>query len=403
MKTNYRFIKRKNRNIEVVFNIAPDKHISTGTKDITEAVTFAENYLRRNGFCGDSSILLKDYAKDFFMKDDIGSLRYRHRMFEKENEEIWYKRRQSDLDAYIIPYFGNFRLDYITPPMIETWLIQLKPKKNIQKLCGNTKKKILYALREVLDSAVREQYIASNPSRNVMIPSQKVIYERRCLTAYEQKVLFPNSKEERIKVWENLTYAAYFSTMYDTGFRPGELAGLRVCDIYRTPQGVGVFTSHSINFIERKEKARVKTSGKGLESRVGLLTSVTEDLIMEIIKSKKLKDDDYLFLICYTRKNSWICNETANKILRRICLKHKIDIKGIYQYSLRHTYATYRRGNMDEATLALSMGHSGGRVRNDYDHRTASILLAQLEKSRDAIFSDDDKEEEIKPLKEKRG
>ena len=58
---------------------------------------------------------------------------------------------------------------------------------------------------------------------------------------------------------------------------------------------------------------------------------------------------------------------------------------------------------MDEATLALSMGHSGGRVRNDYDHRTASILLAQLEKSRDAIFSDDDKEEEIKPLKEKRG
>lgn len=58
---------------------------------------------------------------------------------------------------------------------------------------------------------------------------------------------------------------------------------------------------------------------------------------------------------------------------------------------------------MDEATLALSMEHSGGKVRNDYDPRTASILLAQLEKNRNTIFSDDDKEAGIKPLKEKRG
>ena len=403
MKKDYRFINRKGRNIEVVFAIRPDKHISTGTKDMLEAVTFAENYLRTQGIYGNTIPLFKDYAKDFFIKDTEGSIKYRHRMFDKENREHWYTRHQQDLDVYVIPFFGEYRLDYITAPIIEKWMMELKANHKTKPLTGNTKKKILYALREVLDSAEREQYIASNPSRHVMIPSQKVVNERRALTRYEQQKLFPLDADKRIDVWQKCSYAAFFSVMYDTGFRPSEVAGLRVCDIYTTPQGMGVFTEHTICFEEGRAKNRVKTSGKGMESRVGLLSHVTEELVLRLIEQYQLRDDDYLFLVSYTKKESWISSATANKQLRAVCTKIGIDTDKICQYSLRHTHATYLRGSMEEQALALSMGHSGGRVRNDYDHRTASILLAQLEKHRGDMFSEDDPEESIKPFDKKMG
>ncbi len=402
MKKDYRFIKRKGRNINVIFAIQPKSRISTGTKDMTEAVKFAENYLRKQGIIGDVIPLFKDYAKDFFLREDECSLRYRHKMFDKENREHWYLRHQQDLEVYVIPEFGELRLDYITSAMIENWLIRLKPAHGMKALTGNTKKKILYALREVLDMAVKEQYITNNPSRTVMLPSQKIVNERRPFNYHEQRLLFPPSKQQRIEVWEKLSYAGFFSVMYDTGFRPGEVAGLRVCDIYTTPQGMGVFTEHTICFEEGRAKDRVKTSGKGMENRVGLLSSVTGEIIIDLIEKQHLQNEDYLFLVDYREKESWISSATANKKLRTTCGKMGISTDKICQYSLRHTHATYLRGGVEEQILALSMGHSGGRVRNDYDHRTASILIAQLEKHRDDMFNSEDPGEEIKPLEKKK-
>lgn len=403
MRKDYRFIKRKGRNIEVVFAILPDKHISTGTKDMLEAISFAENYLRTQGIYGDTIPLFKNYAKNFFLRTDEGSLRYRHQMFQRENREHWYIRHQQDTDVYVIPYFGEYRLDYITSAMIEKWMMGLKAEHKSAPMTGATKKKILYALREILDSAEREQYISVNPARHVMLPSQKTVNERRALTRYEQQILFPLDALKRVEVWGRYSYAGFFSVMYDTGFRPSEVAGLRVCDIYTTPQGMGVYTEHTICFEEGRAKDRVKTSGKGMESRVGLLSATTEKLIEMLIEKEHLKNEDYLFLVFYDKKESWISSATANKQLRSVCVKMGIDTSCVCQYSLRHTHATYLRGSMEEQALALSMGHSGGRVRNDYDHRTASILIAQLEKHRGDMFSHDAPEEDIKPLDKKMG
>lgn len=403
MRKDYRFIKRKGRNIEVVFAILPDKHISTGTKDMLEAISFAENYLRTQGIYGNTIPLFKNYAKNFFLRTDEGSLRYRHQMFQRENREHWYIRHQQDTDVYVIPYFGEYRLDYITSAMIEKWMMGLKAEHKSAPMTGATKKKILYALREILDSAEREQYISVNPARHVMLPSQKTVNERRALTRYEQQILFPSDALKRVEVWGKYSYAGFFSVMYDTGFRPSEVAGLRVCDIYTTPQGMGVYTEHTICFEEGRAKDRVKTSGKGMESRVGLLSATTEKLIEMLIEKEHLKNEDYLFLVSYAKKESWISSATANKQLRSVCVKMGIDTSRVCQYSLRHTHATYLRGSMEEQALALSMGHSGGRVRNDYDHRTASILIAQLEKHRGDMFSHDAPEEDIKPLDEKMG
>ena len=81
----------------------------------------------------------------------------------------------------------------------------------------------------------------------------------------------------------------------------------------------------------------------------------------------------------------------------------KLGLDEATQYSFRHTFATFRRGNADEQALALAMGHSGGSVRNDYDHRTASVLINQLEKHRSELVPEENRlGMDVVPLKAKK-
>ena len=395
----YRFICRADRNIQVVFKHLPGKLVSAGTRDISEAVRFAEDFLESNGMSNKKTPTLGEFAKDFFMRTDSLSIRSKREAFGKTAREKWYKVNQSYLDNYIIPVFGDYQLNAITPLAIENWIISVKQESG-KALSSDSKNKVLHALNLVLTEAIRLGYMSSNPLDISYKPKIVTENPRRALTLHEQRTLFPPDKDQRKAIWQSTLWAAYFSIMYDTGFRPGEVAGLRVCDVYRTPGGIGVYTSHTISCCERKEVERVKTSGKGMENRVGLLSDISEALVLELIKENDLKDEDWLFKITKRKdKPRFIYPDDANAHIKSVCKELGLD-ESITQYYIRHTYATYRRGRMDEATLALSMGHSNG-VRSDYDHRTASILLAQLEKARDDIFSDKDTDHGIEPLKVK--
>ena len=49
------------------------------------------------------------------------------------------------------------------------------------------------------------------------------------------------------------------------------------------------------------------------------------------------------------------------------------------------------------------MGNSGGNVRDDYDHRTASVLISQLEKHRSQLVPEEKNEDiAVSPLKAKK-
>ncbi len=400
-RRKYRFIDRTKagRNIEVVFDALPHKHISTGTKNMAEAVEFANEYLAQLGLESDCMPTFGTFAKGFYTRRDKDSLYKREESFHRTKRAEWYEVQEWYLDKYIIPYFTAYKLDMITSRTIEKWLVQLK---GIIKddLSGNSKRKILSCLRLVLDDAVGCAYISRNPAREAMQPKDNPVMPKRPLNPYEQRTLFPDSAEERLTVWLTPVYAAYFSVMYDTGFRPAEVAALKVKDVYTTPRGRGVYTDHTINFERMEYQESVKTSGKGMESRVGLLSDITSELIDKVIDQYRLGADDFLFLLWRDKPQSWIQSATANKKLRCTCKRLDLDTD-ISQYSLRHTYATYRRGNLDEATLALSMGHAGGKVRSDYDHRTAQILLMQLERDRDKIFTPSEADS-IKPLEVKK-
>lgn len=383
----------------------PGKEISTGTIDLIEAVAFAEDYLKRDGLTSsdEKDMTVGDYAKDFFSRRDKNSYWHRLKRLNKNRDDKYWENSQGYVDNYIIPGLGRRRIDSLTTRGIENWILDLKGKM-VDELAAGTKAKVLQCLRTILDEAVRDEIIDSNPATMVTPPSdaEEDKKEHRVFTLYEQKILMPEDLIERIKLWGGIMWASYFSVLADTGMRPGEVMGLRVCDVYKTPQGYGVVAVQEVSSDGKKIKQRVKTSGKGMERRVALLSTATGLLIEELIECQHVTDDkELLFLMDRIKKDSYIANATANKHLKGI-LK-KLGLEEATQYSFRHTFATYRRGTTDEKALALAMGHSGGNVRDDYDHRTASVLIAQLEKNRSQLMSAE-KEEDIgvAPLKAKK-
>ena len=376
----YRFKQRKGRNIQVIFHHLPGKEISTGTNDIVEAVAFAEEYLKRDGLttADDKNLTVKEYCEGFFSRRDKCSFYHRMERLNKMHDEVYWRNSQGYVDNYIIPCLGARRIDSLTTRGIENWILDIKGVKG-QELASGTKQKILQCLRTILDEAVRDEIIDKNPASMVTPPSttDEEKKERRVFSLYEQKLLMPEDLIERIKLWGGIMWASYFSVLADTGMRPGEAMGLRVCDVYRTPQGYGVVAVQEVSTDGKKIKQRVKTSGKGMERRVALLSEGTGKLIEQLVECQHITDEEEcLFLKKRYKKDSYIGVDVGNKHLRGV-LK-KLGLEDATQYSFRHTFATYRRGSADEKALALAMGHSGGNVRDDYDHRTASVLISQL-------------------------
>ena len=401
----YRFKQRKGRNIQVIFHHLPGKEISTGTNDIVEAVAFAEEYLKRDGLMGtdDRDLTLGEYCNGFFSRRDKNSFYYRMERLNKMRDEVYWRNSQGYVDNYIIPGLGHRRIDSLTTRGIENWILDIKGVKG-QELAAGTKSKILQCLRTILDEAVRDEIIDNNPAAMAVSPSdsEEDKKERRVFSLYEQKLLMPEDLIERIKLWGGIMWASYFSVLADTGMRPGEAMGLRVCDVYKTPQGYGVVAVQEVSTDGKKIKKRVKTSGKGMERRVALLSEGTGKLIEQLVECQHITDEEEcLFLKKRYKKDSYIGVDVGNKHLRGV-LK-KLGLKDATQYSFRHTFATYRRGYTDESALALAMGHSGGNVRNDYDHRTASVLITQLEKHRSQLIPEEkDEDLAVSPLKAKK-
>ena len=269
----YRFKQRKGRNIQVIFHHLPGKEISTGTTDIVEAVAFAEDYLKRDGLttADDKNLTVKEYCEGFFSRRDKCSFYHRMERLHKMRDEVYWRNSQGYVDNYIIPCLGARRIDSLSTRGIENWILDIKGVKG-QELAAGTKSKILQCLRTILDEAVRDEIIDSNPATMAVSPSdsEEDKKERRVFSLYEQKLLMPEDLIERIKLWGGIMWASYFSVLADTGMRPGEAMGLRVCDVYKTPQGYGVVAVQEVSSDGKRIKQRVKRSVKGMERRVDL-------------------------------------------------------------------------------------------------------------------------------------
>ena len=378
MKSKYRFRHPSGRAIQVTFAHIPGKWLSTGTHDRTEAVLWAEKKLKEDlgVTVTKKNLTFKEFATGFFSEDSQG-FRKRNEKRKKFYSDHYYKAHQGRLDNYIIHRFGSFLLSALTDVMIEDWFVELVNPRTGKELSDDSKNKVLFCIRMVLQEAKRQRYIKDNPAQNVKeITAEHV--RREPFMDIELFKMFPRNEQELVNIWGSRMWAAYFLVMRDTGFRPGEVAALTPSNISEKYQGV--YTERSIDYRTGAVKNRIKTSDKGFKYKVGLLSRQTMKQTHRLIEETSIADDELLFQV---KKSRPIIPDTANKHLRLSMERAGIKLDGRTQYSLRHSFETHLVGNVDQKILLELMAHTS--FRKEYDHRSPEDILKQLQPAREVI------------------
>ncbi|MCF7815301.1 MAG: tyrosine-type recombinase/integrase [Candidatus Cloacimonetes bacterium] len=344
------------------------------------AVLWAENKmqkdLKRKSI--KQKITLNEFASEFFTSKDPHNFRLRNEKRNRRYFDDYYYRHQGRLNNYIFPQFGQYLMESISDVMIEDWLLTLKSYRNPAKdLADDSKNKILECMRMVFQEAKRQGYITNNPAREVQLINVEG-ESRKTFSELELFQMFPKNEEELLRIWQSRMWAVYFLIMRDTGFRPGEVAGLTLGSY--NPQYKGIYTEQSIHHATRKVIKRIKTTGKGKNYKVGLLTNQTIEQLNKLIEEQDIKDRDGLLFLLEGRP---LIPETANKHLKLSLRRTEVKLNGRTQYCLRHAFETALAGKVEEKVLLELMAHKS--FRKEYDHRTPEDLFKQLQPAWEVI------------------
>jgi len=274
---------------------------------------------------------------------------------EFERKPNTYIRYQSASKA-LLRYFGNLRVDEITPDMVEKFVMRrseevgqmrgkkaktggtkypqrkmLNPKKQIRKkISPVTLNRELGCLKKMLSRLVKNGIIKVNPAWSVSFLTEEPRDFRVLTYAEEKKYLMGCPQPLR----------DFATIMIETGLRPTEVRNLTVKDVFLENDG-GLFV--------RKSKTK---AGRRL---IPYLSQRATDILKPRIKNA---ENGFLFM----GGRGFVDNAHYKALDRSGVPKFRI-------YDLRHTYATRQvECGTDIATLQELLGHSKIEMTKRYVH-----------------------------------
>lgn len=378
----FKLRKRPGRCIQAAFFWDRTKWVSTHTENEDNAREWCRQYIIRTAH-GDSlgneeKVTLKQFAEDFFRKDSRGFVKRQER-FGRLAGDATYNARQSNLDRYILPRFGSYKLEDIRPVEIEDWYVSLKQYKTGELLSSGSRKFIYDTFSIVMGEALRLGLIKSNPLDSV--ESIKVSYKKKpFFTETMLKKMFPRNVDSLIEIWGSAQYALYYSVAIDTGFRASEIQGLgNDCYDEKTH---GVFTTRAVSARTNTIVESVKTSGRGYSYRVGFLSDRSVELLARIPEHCR---NNYWFqtkewggayyFIRYSVFGKHLCS-----VLRKLGFEKP---EKYTMHVFRVTFMTRNENSISQDRMLELMGHT--RYREVYSRPTASSVLNSLSDLRKSV------------------
>jgi integrase len=113
---------------------------------------------------------------------------------------------------------ANVTLDRVRPSHVEGWIVELRRK----RLAESTVRSAYTILRAVLDTAVRDGALRSNPAAAIRRPR---------VTVKEAPHLTPAQVADLLRAAEGGRYASLFALLVHTGLRRGEALALQWSDV----------------------------------------------------------------------------------------------------------------------------------------------------------------------------
>ena len=277
------------------------------------------------------------------------------------------------------PNFGRNRISSLKKSDVKRFYIQLADDRGLQ---AATIDNVHTVLHQVLQMAVDDNYIRSNPADGVLKELKKSRTfqneKRRALTQPEQNLLLDYLKKHR-------TYNHWypiFAVMIGTGLRIGEVAGLRWCDI-DLEEGV-IDVNHTLVYYDHRDENHKKgcyfnvNTPKTANSnrQVPMLDFVKEAFLMEK-ENQRVRDiqckvviDGYTDFIFLNRDGGTFYHGSVNKTIRRIIRDCNLEILENGEedpvllphfscHSLRHTFTTRMcEAGVNVKVIQDTLGHS---------------------------------------------
>ena len=397
---------------------------STKQRDLDKAKAvahdlFVEANVRKKLKAAPITRAFKDIAKQAILRME--------KQIEDGDGKVMYKEYISIIEKYLIKFFGKYKVDAITHPLIEEfeqWRIEkmrITPKRSTT-LNHNA------ALNRVFDEAIYRGYMYEI-NRPKLVAVGKKSERRPAFSIEEVRALRANfdkwilkGKADSIELRSLLR--DYVTVLLDTGIRPGtEFAELTWGQIeikyYPIVKKTGEIERDEETGEEQERvdiKANITAIIKIQKGKTGerdcVGRSPTVRALREICKrnygislEKVIKDNPREKILAYKeivtkrqidskRKPKLIKPTSFSKLFDTYLLEHNLLIDTVtgkrrVLYSLRHTYATIalQIDKVEIHTLAVQMGTSVGMIEQHYSHLDAVKAVNQLrgEQSRQLI------------------
>ena len=278
-----------------------------------------------------------------------------------EVRETTLDKSRRNLERYILPSLGSYKLDKLTNPVLQSW----KNSISEQDYSLKTRQNIYGELRALLNYAVKMDYLPKNPLSNLgnfkdayfEIPKDKLQY----YTPEQFKTYIAAAREDCTTLTD-WGYYVFFSLAYYTGMRKGEINALRWSDIDGDIIHVRRSITQKLKGEDRETPPKNKSSYRDLQMPVPLINILNEQ------KTRQLTADGFTeeYRVCggiQCLRDTSI--ENKNKLYaERAGLPH------IRIHDFRHSHASLLANNgINIQEIARRLGHSKIEMTwNTYAH-----------------------------------
>lgn len=251
-----------------------------------------------------------------------------------EFKESTWRDYKSAMNLHILPAFGDMRLKDIESYHVDEFVLDLT-------CCGKRKKNILVPLKSLYKFAIKRKFASVNIMENL----DKIKTDKMSIS--------PFSKEEVKTIIDNAPseYVAFIKTLFFTGARFGELAGL--------PWDCVDFSRNVLKIRQTLvygTLGRVKTTGSNRE--IKMTATVVEALYP---MKTRTKANAFVFL---DKNGQPMTPDHFREVIWKPLLK-KISIEYRPPMQTRHTFAT----------LAIDAGENLGWVREMLGHSSLQMIF----------------------------
>ena len=255
-------------------------------------------------------------------------------------------------------YIGNYTLEQLTTPFIQTELINKLKDNNYSY---STIHKVYVLLNECLQYAVDTDKLDKNPCRLVKQPPKKMFEKKEIRWLSEDEIkLFKEQAVSKYKTGnDRYIYGLPISLIIYTGLRCGELAALKWSDIDFENKKIyvrkNIVTVYDYEDTEKKtRKVNLQTSTKTSDGRIIPLIKNAED-ILNSIKSKYQEINSDGFIINNSDKMVHVdtLSDAYTNIAKTAGIENPLGI-----HTLRHTFASLLiKKGVDIKIVSEILGH----------------------------------------------